>query len=146
MKVLIGSLMILINVSCSLKSIVRLYSLDKSNCVSIITEKKIRYVIAGKNETLPDTNYIKLDISDITELDNEVYICWLKNKGWDMVVDKSKILENRLDTDKYKFNNQLPTDTTGIPTPIKYSKENCAVFDYYEMKLIPNQGAIVEIK
>ena len=63
----------------------------------------------------------------------------------DIVVDKSIILENKLDTTKYFFDNKLPVDEKGIPTEIKFRQKDCAVFDYYLMKLSPDKGAIVEI-
>jgi hypothetical protein len=144
-KILIGLILTITIVSCAKKSIVRLYSLDNTNCVTIITIDTIRYVIAGDNKTLPNSNYIKIDISDITELNNCIWICWLNNKGWEMVIDKSKIIENRLDTNKYIFNSKLLMDKNNIPIEIKFRKENCAIFDYYSMKLSPDKGATVKI-
>lgn len=145
-NLIIGFLLIFAIISCSNKSIVKFYSLDKENCVTVITKNDLRFVIAGNTTNLPDTNYVKLDISKITELGDGVWICWLANKGWDIVVDKSIILENKLDSNKYFFDGKLPVDSVGIPTEIKFRQENCAVFDYYLMQLSPAKGAIVEIK
>ena len=69
----------------------------------------------------------------------------MENQGWDIVVDKSIIIENKLDTVKYLFDTKLPVDERGIPTEIKFRQQNCAIFDYYLMKLSPDKGAIVEI-
>lgn len=138
--ILVGTL-----ISCSRSSEIKFYSLDRSNCVTVITEDTLRFVIAGDYDMIPDSNYVKLDISMITELGDGVWICWLENQGWDVIVDKAIILENRLDSNIYHFDTKLPVDKRGIPTEIKFRKENCAVFDFHSMKLSPNKGAIVVI-
>ena len=137
--------MFLLN-SCTKKSVIKFYTPDKENCVTVITKNDIRFVIAGDTEDIPDTNFVKLDISKIPELEDGVWISWLDNNGWDIVVDKSIIIENKLDTNQYIFNSKLPTDNRGIPTEIKFRKDNCAIFNYYLMKLSPDNGAIIEIE
>jgi len=144
-KIIAGLLIITTSFSCSKSSKIKFYSLDKDNCVTVLTKDTLRYVIAGDYDKVPDTNFVKLDISKITELGDGVWICWLENQGWDIVVDKSIIIENKLDTVKYLFDTKLPVDERGIPTEIKFRQENCAIFDYYLMKLRPDKGAIVEI-
>lgn len=145
-RLILGVLMIFILGSCTLESTVKLYSPDKFTCVTIETIDEIRYVIAGDESAIPKNDYIKLDVSKVTDLGDQVYICWLDNHGWDMVIPKSIILESKLDTSKYKFKTRLPVDENGIPTVIDYSKSNCAAFDYYSMELTPNKGAIVKVK
>ncbi|WP_096431566.1 hypothetical protein [Labilibaculum antarcticum] len=145
LKIIIGFLILMISFSCSRGSKIKFYSLDKDNCVTVLTKDTLRYVIAGDYDKVPDTNFVKLDISKITELGDGVWICWLENQGWDIVVDKSIIIENKLDTVKYRFDTNLPVDEREIPTEIKFRQENCAIFDYYLMKLSPDKGAIVEI-
>lgn len=144
-KATIGIILVATIISCSKSSKIRFYSSDKNNCVTVITKDTLRFVIAGDTESIPDTNFVKLDISKITDLGDGVWICWLENQGWDIVVDKSIILENKLDTTKYFFDNKLPVDEKGIPTEIKFRQKDCAVFDYSLMKLSPDKGAIVEI-
>lgn len=144
-KIIAGLLIIIASFSCSKSSKIKFYSLDKDNCVTVLTKDTLRYVIAGDYDKVPDTNFVKLDISKITELGDGVWICWLENQGWDIVVDKSIIIENKLDTVKYLFDTKLPVDERGILTEIKFRQENCAIFDYYLMKLSPDKGAIVEI-
>ncbi len=64
-----------------------------------------------------------------------------------MVIDKSKVIENRLDTTKYRFAENWPQDSLGIPTPKYYRQEGCATFDYYLMKLTSGEDeTILEMK
>lgn len=144
-KIIVGFLIIVISFSCSKSSKIKFFSLDKDNCVTVLTKDTIRYVIAGDYDKVPDTNFVKLDISKIPELGDGVWICWLENQGWDIVVDKSIILENKLDSTKHLFDNKLPVDERGIKTEIKFRQENCAIFGYYLMRLSPDKGAIVKI-
>jgi len=125
--------------------VIHFYSLDKTQCITIITEDTIRYVIDGDYRTLPDTNYIKLDISGITKLGDGVYMCWKNDLyEWEVVIDKSKIIESRLDTNNFSFKTQLPVDDRNIPTEKKFRGENCAIYNYYLKKLSPDKGAIVK--
>ena len=145
-KTIVGLILIAALFSCSNDSTIKFYSLDKSICVTVITKDTLRYVIAGDTKSIPDTNFVKLNISKISELGDGVWICWLDNQGWDIVVDKSIILENKLDSSKYFFNSQLPVNNRGIPTEKKFRKQNCAVFGYYLMSLSPDKGAIMKIE
>lgn len=129
---------------CDNKKYIYIYSPDKSNCVTIINDKNIRYISDGKNNKVPDTNYIKLDIKNIDQLGDALHICWSKDHVWDIVIHKSKVLESKLDTTRFRFSTTLPINEIGAPTEKKFRKEGCAIFDFYRMKLSPDKGAIVE--
>ena len=124
--------------------IIYLYKPDKKQCITVYNEADTRYIASGKNGKLPDTNYIKLDISDVDPLGDALHICWVDDIGWSIVVHNSKVIESRLDTLKFNFSNVLPTDSIGIPTEKKFRGEGCAIFDFYRMRLSPNKGAVVE--
>lgn len=109
--------------SCSNNEVIHFYSMDKENCITVITEDTIRYVIAGRTSETPDTNFIKLDIRRITELVDGVWICWLGNNKWEVVIHESKIIENKLDSSKYFFNTQLPKNDIGVPTEKNLEKK-----------------------
>lgn len=140
-------LVILLN-SCSSIDKVRIYSIDKSQCVSIITDKKnnSRYIINGNHTSIPKTDFVKLDISNIDPIGDEIGICWRNDKyDWEIVNHMAKILENRLDTIKYKFNSWWETDKDGIPNSLKYhTSDNCGTFDFESMKIYRNRGLIIE--
>lgn|SRR5690554_2179175 len=95
-------------------------SKDKSQCITVITYKdiKIRYIISGKHYTIPDDkNYIKLDIKNIDKIGDEILGYWNSHpKGWVLYNHQSIILENNLDTVRYKFRNSLPLKAYDVPT------------------------------
>ena len=146
MKKYIGILLLSVAlISCNKKEVLHFYSLDETQCITVITEDTVRYVIDGNYKTLPDTNFVKLDISKITELGDGVHMCWKNGQyEWDVVIDKSKIIENKLDTSRFNFNTKLPVDERNIPTEKKFRGEKCAIYNYYLKKLSPDKGAIIK--
>ena len=142
---LIFSTMILFG--CGHDRVIYFYSLDKSQCITIINEYDTRYIINGKHDNVPEDNYVKLHIKDMYSIGDNFYVCWKNEKyEWDVLVDNSLILESKLDTTRFNFNTELPKDDRGIPTPIKFSKEKCATYLFYLRELSPDRGAIVEYK
>ena len=139
-------LMCLIFISCK-GDYTYIYSPDKSSCVTIVNKGNIRYIIAGKENSIPNKNYVKLDISEIDKLGDGISGCWNSNGyKWDIINNKSIILENQLDTTKFKFSNKLPLNNRGIPTEIKFKGDNCFVFDFLRKELLPDKGAIIEFE
>lgn len=146
-KILIILLLSLFFVSCKNKSTIYFYPLDKSQCITVISEYDYRYVIAGKHDEPPDTNYVKLSLKDRDTMWDGFHVCWDNGKHeWEVVVKNSKIMESKLDTTKYNFATELPKDEREIPTEIKFRGEKCAVYSFYLKELSPDQGAIVEYK
>ncbi len=136
-------------VSCKSKSTIYFYSLDRSQCITVISEYDYRYIIAGKHNQLPDTNYIKLRLQDRNSMFDNLYICWNNGKyEWDVVNEYSKILESKLDTFRFNFDTELPKDERGITTAFKFNDKRCATYLFSLRKMIPDdaQGAIVEYK
>lgn len=141
---LIGITLILLG--CKNNEVFYVYSKDKSQCISIITEKhsKIRYIINGKHSTLPDKNYIKIDVSDIDPLGDGIWGCW-ENNGWNLAIEGAVIIESKLDTRKFKFSDKLPRDKWGVPRETNYRGDNCFVFSFYSKNISPQNGeAIIE--
>lgn len=61
--------------------------------------------------SVPDSNFVKISTEEITPLGDAIYICWNKNNlFWEGVIDKSNIIENKLDTGKYRFKENFPED------------------------------------
>ena len=132
---------------CKNKSVMYVYSLNKSQCITIISENNERYIINGRYDKVPDTNYVKLSIKDRNSIWDVFYVLWQNKKyEWDIVVENSIILESRLDTSRFNFNTQLPNDKRGIPTEIKFRNEGGAIYSFYLKKLTPDRGAIIEYK
>jgi hypothetical protein len=114
------------------------YSPDKKQCITIITENKIRYIIDGKHCKVPNNNYIKLDISNRFSFADNIIGCW-KNKEyqWQIINDEATILENKLDAKKFFFSEKLPQDEMGIPSDTIFRKEKNFFylgFDYGKLK------------
>jgi hypothetical protein len=103
-----------------------LYPKDKSQAITVITKGDIRYIINGSHNRLPDTNYIKIDISQIDPVGDEIGVCWNKSKyRWEAVNHNSRIIENKLDTSQFKFNISWEVDDRGIPNSAKYHQDMC---------------------
>ena len=118
--------------SCSSErknNVIYLYSKDKSQVVSIISNysKKERIIALGKHISKPKKDYIILDISKITKLDDEFGICWNSNGyKWEMVNDKARIVKVSLDTTKYVFRESWFEDE-GTPNTKYYTKAKCFI-------------------
>lgn len=113
-----------------------IYSADKKQCVTIITRGLNRYIINGKsNYSIPKTNYVKLDLSNTSRIGDEIGVCWKnENYEWEIVNHKAKVIENKLDTLKFKFNESWDRDEHGIPNSKKYHKPNCGTIGLSNMK------------
>ncbi|KAA0229735.1 hypothetical protein EDS67_10825 [candidate division KSB1 bacterium] len=140
------------------------YPPDKSQCITVITENwtrlrdlidgrpnhsiRARYIIAGKHHTVPENNFVKLDVQYGDDYRADLYICW-KNEQyeWEVVVHNAEIVESTLDTTRFNFSAALPADDRGFPTGRKFRKKGCAVFSFYTKRFSPDEGeAIVEFK
>ena len=103
--------------------------------MTIITRGNTRYFINGEYTSVPKSDYIKVDKSGITLIEDEIGICWEnENYVWEIVNDKSTIIENKLDTLKFKFNTNWEKDKFGIPNTKKYIKPNCGTIGIMNMK------------
>jgi len=127
----------------------RLFSMNKTQCISVITDGKIRYFINGEHKTVPKSGYVKVNIREIEkigyDIGDEIGICWKKGKyEWEVVNNRSIIIENKLDTLKYKFNTSWEEDERGIPNSKKYHESSCGTFGAYWMKIYDGNNIILE--
>lgn len=138
-------IVILVTYGCNTLDRIYLYSPDKSKCLTVFNSPEVRYIIEGKHAEIPDTNYIKLDVSDIPEVGDCMHIYWGDSiHKCEIVVAKSEIIMSKLDTTRFSFETALPLNHSGVPTEIKFRQEGAAIFSFYSMSLSPNKGAIVE--
>ena len=99
---------------------------DESQSITVITRNKTRFVINGHHRNVPDTNFVKLDISQISDLGDELGICWeIDNYQWRLVNHKSIVIESKLDTTTFDFKEELEKTENGIPTMKEYLYDNC---------------------
>ncbi|TGD59893.1 hypothetical protein [Flavobacterium humi] len=111
--------------SCSKKQNY-IYSLDRKQCITIITEGKVRYIIDGKHSKVPHNNYLKLDLNKIDSFGDEIVGCWKEGKyEWFVINDGARIIEFKLDSTKFKFKTDFPLDERGISSLKNFKKEKC---------------------
>ncbi len=122
-----------------------IYSHDKKQCITIISSKGIRFIIEGKHSSVPDTNYIKLNIVQ-SGLGDEIVGCW-KNEtekySWKIINSEAQILENKLDTMRFKFVTEFPLDSTGIPTIADFTKIGCFHLGMEDGVIERSKGSVI---
>jgi hypothetical protein len=130
---------------CSNRKIIYVYSPNKKQCITIITNIDTRYIINGKHKSLPKKNYIKYSLDSIdVEVADEIVGHWKNNKyEWEIATDKAIILENKLDSKRFKFNTNFPTDDNGMPTIIDFTDKNSYDIGFDNGKIINFKGVII---
>ena len=136
--------------SCE-KNTFHVYSKDKKQCITIINEDaNNRYVIDGYVNSVPETNYVKINLKNVDKFVNGIDGCWnVDNKyKWCLLLMKEEIVEiNKLDTLNFKVYHDYEFDKNFKPL-IKNFKWNdktrfCVTFDYRFLDTF-NGDAIVE--
>lgn len=131
--------------SCgSYHSCIHLFSPDKSQCITIITNGKIRYVIDGEFYAVPDNGYVKLDLSNIDPVGDAFAGCWqVDDMKWQLINDGAEILENKMNDKNIKILTRFPSEK-GIPTLKGYTSGNCFNFDFETLLIFPEKAAVIE--
>ena len=146
-KIILSVFILIFLLSCSSKKRIYVYSPNKKQCITIITEYNYRYIIEGKHYNVPDTNYVKVDLSQMDKIGDGIAGCWENNRyKWIIINDQTKIIENKLDTLKYKFITNFPKDEQQIPTLKDYIGNGCYNFDFEVFSIVPKDGAIIQRK
>ncbi|MCC4923408.1 hypothetical protein [Flavobacterium chungbukense] len=88
---------------------------------------------------------MKLDISEVTELGDEIGVCWFgKEKGWQLVSDQSKIVEVHLDTTKYIIKTEWYREDN-TPNAKYYRRTGCFTIDMLKHSTIhPSVNGYIE--
>lgn len=144
MKKSLALLIILFLTSCKNNYSYTFFSLDRKQCFTVISRGNIRYIIAGKRSSVPDTNYVKVSLKNIDSIGDEIVGCWKNDKyEWQIVNDKAVILNNKLDSTRFKFTTRFP-EKDEIPTLKDFVKDGCfdLGFDYNELGHV-RRGVIV---
>ena len=81
------------------------YSVDKTKCISIITERDDRYIINGYYDRVPKSNFIKVSLVKIDRhVADQIVGCWNKDGAeWIILMDNVIILDNKLDAKRFVF-------------------------------------------
>ena len=65
---------------CIGKKIIYFYSLDRSQCITVINEGNTRYIIDGKHREIPKCNFVKLNTEKVSSDGDGLWICWENEK------------------------------------------------------------------
>lgn len=64
---------------CNTAKTLHFYSPSKDQCISIIIDENIRYIINGYHNSVPDNDFVKIDISKIDrDFGDEIVGCWIE--------------------------------------------------------------------
>ncbi len=122
------------------------YSPDRKQCITIITDVDTRYIINGKYNSIPKTNFLQYSLDSIdVETGDEIVGHWKNgNYQWEIATDKAIILEDKLDKKEFIFKRNLPVDSIGIPTLKDFTDKNSFEIGFDHGKIIYKRGAIIE--
>ena len=132
-------------VSCTNEHRYIFYSKDKKQSITIISYGNIRYIINGEYDEVPKQNYVKIDLSSSPMNNNDELVgCWKTDKyEWIILNEGVTILENKLDSKRFKFGTEFPVDEKGIPTLIDfYNKPNCFDVGFEYNKILYMRGEV----
>lgn len=147
MKKLIYISLLLMLISSCKKNTYHVFSPDKKQCITIKDFYNERYIIIGKHYFLPDTNYVKLLTDPKVKMNDEFAGCWESdNSRLKIIINDSRVLENKLDTSKVLFLNHLPIeiDEVGKPSLKGFSDDGCFHFGFTYFSVVPKDGALIE--
>ena len=133
MKPIYFLLLVLLPFGCKNKSrneLIYIYPKNKTEVITILSNynKNERIIAVGKHTSIPEDNFVKLDISKITDLEDEIGVCWQEEGSWKLVNDKAKVLKNELNKKKYEFLDSWEENDDGIPNAKYYRKDGCFTF------------------
>jgi hypothetical protein len=142
-RIMMFTLFLYCSISCSSnKNILFIESPDKSSTITVITESDVRYIIDGKHRKVPSSNYVKLDISKVSPIGDQIGICWgIEGYKWRLVNDQSILINNKLDSALYDFKEKLERTEIGAPSFKEYLHERCVRVSVRENRVDPENGA-----
>jgi len=125
--------------SCQ-KDTFHIYSKDRKNCITIIDKvNHVRYIANGYQTSIPDTNYVKIDLSSTDRIVTGVTGCWKsENYHWKiLVLDNVPIIENKLDPSKFKVIHNYEYDKNFNPILPDFKADDPnyfnIIFEYREL-------------
>ncbi|MGX9987541.1 hypothetical protein [Soonwooa purpurea] len=126
---------------------IELISPNGKQTITIITKGNERFIMNGSYSELPNSNYAKVSIEKVDRLGDEIGICWNKNgDGWELISLYSELLENKLNTTKFRIKDGIDLDSNDIPTVKKYFNKDCDLV-YPRGDLIrPGNGTKIKYK
>jgi len=124
---------------------------DEEQCITVIDPayRDFRYIIIGRHETVPDSNYAKLKLGKTVRHYDGISICWDNYvHNLEIVIPRTEIIEDHLNMNGVVLKTQFDKDEHGLPITDKYRSDDCANISLYdglrdEYTVIPNGNAVV---
>lgn len=112
-------------------------NIETKEVITIFETGYYRYIVSGKYDYIPDKDFVKLDTRNVSRLQDYINICWNKeHHGWKILSPNAEVIENKLDTTKYKIELKLPVDSRGVPISESLGSSNCSSFNFTESTLM----------
>lgn len=140
---LIGCLLLILLFTSCINDNFIISSQDGTRNISVITNRKtkIRYIINGKEASKKyffigergithKYDYVKISLCNMDLISDELIGYWRNNDSWVIYNNRAIVLENKLDTNMYKFYAKLPTKEFDITTIEPILKK-----DYFRVSL-----------
>lgn len=121
--------------SCSqnISSVIKIVS-KNNQVISVISKDSIRYIINGDFDYIPKDGFVKLGISNIGADNDAFFGCFDDNLNqWYLINPYSSIIENRLDSSKYKVSGRKVFERSEV---LKFHKDDgCFEFTTSSFKI-----------
>ena len=122
------------------------FSPNREHVITLLRRGNIQYVIDGKHGQIPDTNYVKFDVSD-RGLATGFYVCWnTKNYEWEAVNNNTNILDSTLDTSRFSLTTKLPNDSSDISGAEEFYKKGKCATVVLDLKIVVPKSAKTTIE
>jgi hypothetical protein len=134
---------LLITLSCTDNrwKAVEIVSPDKQDTISVITINTKRYIFNGSSDKIPE-KHARVDISDVSNLGDELGICWNKDGNtWKLYSFDSKFDYSFLDKTKFHIQKVPLLGEHNIPILDEYFEENCVAIYLKDSYIRPENGA-----
>jgi len=140
-------LILLSLISCNRQHVVICNPDRIDQCITVQTRafSDVRYVIDGKHKSIPNSNFVKVNLSQHYRPGDTINICWDSDDyEWIATIDKSVIVENNLDQKRFQFSTSLPKNSLGVPTEEMFRQPGCTSIGLHNgVDVFPEGSAII---
>lgn len=96
----------------------------------------------GKCNNATSTVHIKLDISEVLQIEDALFICWENEESKvEILCPKAKIIENSFPSKRYTILTKHAETNQGIPDINKYHSSKCFELGMQSKNIFPSENA-----
>ncbi|MCH8569574.1 MAG: hypothetical protein LAT67_14975 [Balneolales bacterium] len=128
--------LLLAQTGCNRQNVVICNPEFTDQCITVIDRafSDIRYVIDGNHSKIPDSGYVKIRLSNHYRPGDTINICWeIDGYDWLATVNRSSLIESKLDEHRFKFTTMLDSDALGLPTEARFRQPGCTSVALYNI-------------